>query len=300
MNEKYMIRYARADDRLLVKTLWATCFPDEDAFTNYFFERLYDPSRALLCVREDGHPAAMLHMLAHTMMWLGHEVPVTYVFGVGAHPDLRRRGLASGLLDQALFEMHLRGTMFSVLIPQEDWLFGFYRTFGYAPVFMQPSRTYTFAETPRPADENDIPLLCSLYEKALAGRPHLLRTPEHWHDVLQECVLGGGQVLMDGVRGYAVFPQAKSAPTECFGPGAQETGPESAFGCLRIVDAVRVCALLRQAGHPVPEGVLDDPFAPWNVDALGSESKTGTALDIAEFASCLFAENPPYMQLMHN
>jgi len=298
----FCIRYAQNTDLPLVKQLWDVCFPGESTFADCFFGSLYDPSRALLSVTEDGRPASMLHMMPYTLCWLGRETPVSYVYGVGTHPDFRMRGLAAGLIDQALFEMHLRGVLFSALIPQEKWLFDFYRPFGYAPVCTLAPRSYDFSGAPRPADENDIPLLDALYEAAMAGRAHILRRPEHWLSQLRECALGGGRILLDGAQGYAVYPSRDDAPSECFGPGARDLGKADAFGCLRVVDAARAAAMSRQAGTAVPGGTLDDPYAPWNIGALGGPSMSGPedAINIAELAEFLFAGDAPYMQLMHN
>ncbi len=300
----FTLRYAVAADKPAVKTLWTACFPGEPAFTDYFFEELYVPDNALLCVGEDGAPAAMLHMLPYTMVWLGREVPVSYVYGVGTHPDYRRRGLAADLMDQALFEMHLRGVLFSVLIPQEEWLFDFYRPFGYAAVFTKSERAYTFAGTARPAGGADIPLLQALYERHLKGHAHLLRTEEHWRSILKECELSGGRVLLDGEEGYAVFAgDPAERPAECFGPGARVDGAVLPFGCLRVVEAGRVSALLRHEGQPVPACVLDDPYAPWNVNALAEPDgklTPGTPLSAGELAELVFKNMEPYMQLMHN
>ncbi|MDR3208107.1 MAG: GNAT family N-acetyltransferase [Oscillospiraceae bacterium] len=298
----YDLRYARPEDAPSVKALWDICFPGEAPFSDYFFAELYDPAYALLCVREDGSPAGMLHMLPCAMRWLGREVPTAYIYGLAVHPDDRRRGVASDLLDQALFEMHLRGILLAVLIPQEDWLFSFYRPFGFAPVFRHPKRTYRFAQTPRPAGEGDIPLLGALYEAHLGARAHLTRPPAHWRQILRECALSGGRVLLDGHDGYAVYPDGGDEPSECFGPGAAEAGPPVPFGCLRIVKAVRALELAAQAGRSTPKGPAEDDYAPWN---LAPEDGTAAppdapVWDAAALAEALFAPDNPYMHLMHN
>lgn len=297
MNEPFEIRYARPGDKEDVRALWDECFPDDGAFSAYFFDCLYRPERALLSVGPDG-PASMLHMMPYEMAWLGRTVPVGYVYGVGTHPAFRRRGLAADLIDQALFEMHLRGQIFSVLIPQEECLFDFYRPFGYASVFETAAPRYEPADMPRKAGAGDIALLNRVYEAHMDTRPHLLRTPEHWADILRESALGGGQVLISGEAGYAVYAGG-DAPVECFGPGAGTSGPPRLFGCLRVVEAARALAIWKEAGRATPPVALDDPFAPWNAAAL--PIREGAAvMGAAELAARLFTEDRPYMQLMHN
>ncbi len=303
MSETVTVRYARADDTRQVKTLWEACFPGETAFSEYFFKSLYRPEQALLSVLSDGRLGAMVHMLPYTMMWLDQEVPMSYVYGVGTHPDCRRRGLAAGLMEQAFFEMHLRGVLFSTLIPQEDWLFDFYRPFGYAPVAFQPPRDYVFAATPRAATSADIPQLDALYRQHTKHAAHVIRNDEQWRAILEECALAGGRVVLDGAQGYAVYPGPDAAPTECFGPGARETGAACPFGCLRVVEADRAVALARRAGMSVPDGRLHDRSAPWNYGTQDSQAgalANEKVLEMHELAEILFFEKNFYMQLMHN
>ncbi|MDR1157532.1 MAG: GNAT family N-acetyltransferase [Oscillospiraceae bacterium] len=291
------IRYARGGDAASVRALWALCFPGEAAFAEYFFARLYRPERALLAVGPDG-PAAMLHIMPFEMAWLGQTVPVGYVYGVGTHPAFRRRGLAAGLLDQALFEMHLRGCTFAALIPQEAWLFDFYRPFGFAAVFRRPTVGYAAPGGVHTARAADIEALNRRYEIHLARRPHLLRTQAHWENILEECALAGGRVLMDDADGYAVYADGSDVPVECFGAGAAETGPACPFGCLRVVQAGRALAMAAQAGRRVPDAELRDACAPWNNGRLTAVG--GCQMDPSDLAVWLFDGTAPYMQLMHN
>ncbi|MDR0670999.1 MAG: GNAT family N-acetyltransferase [Oscillospiraceae bacterium] len=289
------IRYARRADTAPVRALWSLCFPGEAAFADHFFARLYRPEQALLAVGPGG-PAAMLHVLPFEMAWLGRRVPVGYVYGVGTHPAFRRRGLAAALLDQAMFEMHLRGHVFAVLIPQEAWLFDFYRPFGFAAVFRRSTVGYAAQGGVRAARAADVEALNRRYEEHLAHRPHLLRTPAHWESVLEECALAGGRVLMDDLDGYAVYMDGSDEPVECFGAGAAETGPARPFGCLRVVQAGQALAAAAQAGRRAPDAGLWDACAPWNNKALTD----GDPMDPCELAEWLFDGAAPYMQLMHN
>ncbi|MDR0382299.1 MAG: GNAT family N-acetyltransferase [Oscillospiraceae bacterium] len=292
----FAIRYARGADAASVRALWALCFPGEAAFTEYFFARLYRPEQALLAVGPEG-PAAMLHIMPFEMAWLGQTVSVGYVYGVGTHPAFRRRGLAGALIDQALFEMYLRGCVFSVLIPQEEWLFDFYRPFGFAAVFHRFAVGYTAPRGVRAARAEDIEALNRRYETHLARRPHLLRPPAHWENILEACALAGGQVLMDDADGYAVYADGSGGPVECFGTGAAETGPARPFGCLRVVRADRALAAAARAGRRAPDADLQDAYAPWNNGALPAG---GGRMEPYELAEWLFDGAAPYMRLMHD
>ena len=296
------LRTARADDAPLISQLWEVCFPGDSDFVSYFLMDLYNPDLALLCVTGDDRPAAMLHMIPYTFSWLGNGTSLFYIYAVGTHPDFRRRGLASSLILRAISEMHGYGALFAALIPQEDWLFDFYRLFGFAPVCPFSPLAYEFTSQPIPARDEDIPLLNSLYEDSLPGRPHMLRSPSDWLSILRECSLGGGNVLLDGESGYAVFPRPDAPPTEAFGPGASATGPLKPFACIRPIDAKELCRLAAQSGLEVPADYLEDPQAPWNTGALlpAGIPNYGRSVDVLAFTDSLFSGNPPYIQHLHN
>ncbi len=292
---KIDIRYADPDDKAALVSLWRLCFPQDERFTAYFFDTLYRPDQALM-LTVDGTPAAMLHMFPRTLHWLGQDVPVSYLYGVGTHPDFRRRGLARVLLEQALFEMHLRGVFFTVLIPQEPWLFDFYAPMGFAPVFTLPR--FAFSEDPNHMGSNNtlqadadlslhagpehIPLLQGVYEEAMAGRTHIHRTENHWLSVLTECAMAGGEILLvrrNGQWGFAVYTGLGGGLLESFGVCATAKGPVRPFGCLRVVNARRVLALYPSAvldgasdsynthGDVLPSEnvvLIQDEMAPWN------------------------------------
>ncbi len=234
----YNITHAAPAHLAGVKALWELCFPGEAAFADYFFRRLYEPKNALLAVDEQDSPCAMVHLMPHKMVWCGQTVDVSYIYGVGTHPAHRRQGLSRGLMEQALFELHLRGAVFALLIPQEPWLFDFYRAMGFASVFSLPR--FADAADKSPASPEDISRLSALYEKHMAERPHLLRNKAHWEQIFEECALSGGGVFFTGEDGYLVLA-GKDTVTERL--GATPLPPETPFGCARVVTAARAVSI---------------------------------------------------------
>jgi predicted acetyltransferase len=61
-----------------------------------------------------------------------------YISGAMTHPDSREKGCMSQLLEFSFQIMKKKGYDYTFLIPQEEWLFEFYRKRGYQP-FISPS-----------------------------------------------------------------------------------------------------------------------------------------------------------------
>jgi len=322
------LRYAEAGDKDGLRKLWSLCFPGEQAFTDYFFSEIYRPENALLI--EDGEIAAMLHMLPRSFVFGDRELSVSYVYGVGTHPDFRRRGLSASLMDQAFFEMHLRSVALSVLIPQEPWLFDFYRQFGYAEVFRLRKEKTAPAQRERvpirSAEHKDLDSLNRLYEQAMARRCFVKRSPTHWRQIIREAGLSGGEVYVAEIdnkpAAYAVY----SGDTVIESAGQDENlrrglvsevirkaglaeraqllpadPAGERFGCARIIEA-RACmeALM-------PEGldcfISEDRLCPWN-NGAGKQDQAGQEpVGPEQMANKLFSPQrgrAPYMNLMHN
>ena len=77
----------------------------------------------------DGQLAAMLHLVPFDTC-LGRT---TYIYGVATARAFRRRGLAAGLLHEAMQRIRERGDDAAFLIPTpgEEWLREFYAGFGF-------------------------------------------------------------------------------------------------------------------------------------------------------------------------
>ena len=84
-------------DEIACKRLWIKCFGDEETFIDSFLIGHYSRKR-MLAAEEDGRLAAMLHLIPFESE-LGRT---TYIYGVATDPDYRGRGLASGLMREAM------------------------------------------------------------------------------------------------------------------------------------------------------------------------------------------------------
>lgn len=115
-------------DELACKRLWMEAFGDDEAFVDSFIIRYYSRRHALTAT-VDGRLAAMLHLVPFETE-LGRT---TYIYGVATAEAFRRRGLAAGLMREAMQRIEERGDAAAFLIPTpgEEWLRTFYGGYGF-------------------------------------------------------------------------------------------------------------------------------------------------------------------------
>ena len=209
------IRRARREDGPALRKLWELCFPGEEAFTQLFFQRLYQPEHAWLLL-SGGEIASMLHGFDYALQCGEKTLQCVYVYGVGTHPAHRGRGHAAALIDALSEAAARRGADALFLVPQEESLFDYYRAHGFETAFFlsryarraprgrMPDRVWV-----REALAEDLDAVNTVYERAFCGVRHALRPPEHWAVVRDELRLaGGGMVLAlrgEQVQGYACY-----------------------------------------------------------------------------------------------
>lgn len=181
-----MIRFARQCDFDAVVSLWKQCFPGDDAFREWFFRSVYDSSLTLLDV-ENGTICAMLQMLPYQLRDTRGIRPVTYIYGACTAPEYRRQHRMDRLLQYSFELDRQEGRAASILIPQEEWLFGFYDQFGYQAAFYFDETTRKRANimnssTIRRLQAVDIPAMRALYEDS--ADICVLRSEQDWKNQL--------------------------------------------------------------------------------------------------------------------
>ncbi len=177
-----MIRFANNQDTPAVRRLFDQCFPDESGFNSYYFTQHYCPERTLLFQQGD-NLCAMLQMLPYQLSIGDKTGEATYIYGACTHPEYRRRHLMAQLLETS-FQLDLQyGRIASLLIPQEEWLFDFYRPFGYLPLFTLERRSILQAVLAR-SELRPLTKWCEvnlLYTKKTEGEPcRILRREADW------------------------------------------------------------------------------------------------------------------------
>ena len=205
-----MIRFAQQSDTERIRALWEVCFPDEGGFNPWYFEYLYRPEHTLI-YELDGELAAMLQMLPFEIEADGTAKSVTYIYGACTAPQHRRKHLMSQLLEESFRLDRENGRAASVLIPQEDWLFGFYRKFGYQAGFTVSTRKYQ-CKSPENAvkayrlTDADICDLEHLYQQISV--PKVVRPNRFWEiqlKLFQTIGAGAFGIRQDGCLKAAAF-----------------------------------------------------------------------------------------------
>lgn len=126
---------ASACDRAALQALWKTCFGDDTAYTDIYFDR-YDISQRVFVAREGATIAAMAIWFPVTLADAdGEEIPAAYLYAVATAPQFRRRGVCRDLM--AFAEKHLKalGVQAVTLVPGSSELFRFYEKLGYQTAF---------------------------------------------------------------------------------------------------------------------------------------------------------------------
>ncbi|MDR3766339.1 MAG: GNAT family N-acetyltransferase, partial [Butyricicoccus sp.] len=198
-NQELIIRFADEADTPAVIALWELCFPGEAAFQNYFFSQLYRPEYNLLLLRE-GTLCAMAQMLPYTLQNGSLTEEVTYIYGACTHPEYRRQHLMDRLLHQSFAIDRAQGRVASILIPQEEWLFGFYAQFGYQKAFSVSSLSIQESVSApvlsvRKVQGTDFSAMDALYHRFLNSGPYLRRSEEEWAKQVALFRNTGGEAL---------------------------------------------------------------------------------------------------------
>lgn len=206
-----------------VKALWKLSFNDSDEFQELYFGMRYSDD-VNMALREDGKLVAALQMLPYQLTLGGTQIRTSYISGACTHPDWRGRGAMRRLLAETHRRMYADGVLLSMLIPAEEWLFGYYARSGYARSFNYAfvrekvdGRSVTFSC--RVTDETDCPSMEEHY--ACFSRMMALRSccvQHSWNDfraIVTDLKLGGGRLLVardgDGICGMAFLVMESDA-----------------------------------------------------------------------------------------
>lgn len=252
------IRYATPEDD--IRDLWRECFGQED---EGYFRRDYRPERTLVVADDSGTTAAMLHIVPQTLIVPAHpssgqpgrEVPVAYIMGIGTSPEFRGQGFAGDLVEQVLFELHLRNIPLALLLPCGARMAEFYARYGFRQLGVMPRASALSGEeqTVHEITEADAAELNTLYERLCGSTAHLRRDTEQWRHIAEEYELrrcdNRYRVLYQG----AVLEDS-----------AAPLGQTEVSSCVKVIEAEAVRSLLEDLGYTVDNTEYYDTFSPWN------------------------------------
>ncbi len=131
-----MIRYADRAWIPQLRQLWKTCFADEDAYINDFFEAMYEKEHVLY--EEENGVLMGASFFLPAEIWQepsasgGFWQPVRYVYALAVWPQYRGRGIAARLLGRAreIYDAPLLAEP-----ADRELVEGFYTPLGFAPDF---------------------------------------------------------------------------------------------------------------------------------------------------------------------
>lgn len=262
------VRLSRPEDMGALRKIWNASFPGDEAFADWFLGNVYAPERALVWEGE-GRVGAMLHLLPVTIASGGRALPAAYVYAVATLETYRGRGIAAALLEEAASLECARGTKLLVLVPQSESLFGYYRRLGFQDALFRARRLIRrggeavlsgFAQDNAP----DIAELNALYEAALRGGDHVVRSDADWAHSLS--YLSAVGVRRDErLAGYALFdPEGGVRELIAIDAKARAATEQAALDRLNALEAVA----FGPDGSPEPYGMAR---------ALGLESYISNA-----------------------
>jgi len=131
-----MIKFADKCTAPLVRQMWKTCFGDSEEFMDIYFSSKYKDENTLIYI-EDGIPVASLQMLPYQITFYGEIIPFSYLAGLCTLPVYRKKGYMGQLINEAHRIIAEREIPLAILIPAEEWLYGFYEKYGYHQVFQK-------------------------------------------------------------------------------------------------------------------------------------------------------------------
>lgn len=183
--------------------LWRDTFDDTEEFIRFYFDRKYREENTVVAIDNEELLAA-LQMIPYPMTWLGKEVSASYISGACTRETARNKGIMRSLLAEAFITMKNRDIAFSILIPQEEWLYDYYAKSGYAPVLAYtPGNYYLHGKAKSEGTrmltaeewEAGIKELYHYFDRQMKKRPDCVQhTPEDFRHILEDLYRSGGKL----------------------------------------------------------------------------------------------------------
>ena len=135
-----MIREASTQDMEALRSLWKIVFDDDNTFLDSFFKYLFNPAECLV-YESEGNIVSMLFMLKATRSSLQIDYPMRYIYACATHPNYRKQGLMGNLLEAAI-KYADKNNFELALIPENEYLFEYYKRFGFTQTTYLYKRSY--------------------------------------------------------------------------------------------------------------------------------------------------------------
>ncbi len=176
-----MALQATTKDLAALQSIWSAAFAEEAAYTSFVL------ARCLACGTVLWNPdhRSCLTLFPINYVLPGKSLAGFYVYGLATHPQLKGRGFASALLQEAALWAGKQTAAFLMLFPASARLNNFYSTRGYTATVRVPK---ALRVTSRPAQQNPSEVLAGncRAEYSFCWPVDMLRF------AYDECVLRGG------------------------------------------------------------------------------------------------------------
>ena len=124
---------ATRDLRLQLFNLLKICFEEDDKINNFFLD-MVDYENYLL-VKKDQMIISALYMMDASLAKENQTIPVYYIYAAGTLPEYRGMGAMSMLLNFANQVSQKRGRKYTILLPSDLKLYGYYQKCRYKKFF---------------------------------------------------------------------------------------------------------------------------------------------------------------------
>lgn len=169
-----MISFAKNEDIAQIRELWDISFPNEDEFTNFFFENVFIAENTIV-YKENNEIIAMLQIIYNDSSF----GQVGYIYGVCTHPDYRGKGLMSKLLNFTFSYLKDKGHKYTIIVPAEEYLFDIYAKFDFKSSLKVRKSSFISSNVSTVKQQDltckDIPRLIEIYDEINKGEFYLVR-----------------------------------------------------------------------------------------------------------------------------
>ena len=140
MNNDIIITTAESKHTDGIKKLWETVFGDSDQYISLFIEQRFEPSQCVVALDKES-VVAMLFLLPFVLKQADVDYAGRYIYAVATHPDYRKCGISTALLDFAHKKAKSEGAALSALVPASESLFDYYAARGFSTEFYKKEVT---------------------------------------------------------------------------------------------------------------------------------------------------------------
>ena len=216
--------------------IWKDIFHDDEAFMTLFFDSIYHDSNTLLSLNPyTGTANSHLQFIPYDLCIAQKRYKACYVCGVATIPEAREHGLAKQLLQAAHYRMWHKGAALSFLIPQENWLYDYYRRGG--QYVDAGERAYSHKRIVGFVNSSD----AESYKQSTLQRQSSLRMnyalPDYlqWRTALESAAMSGGGCAFDDECGINLLYD-RITPNNYIAPRPPINGEKMhRFGMVRII-----------------------------------------------------------------